>query len=130
MPKATDQAYEAAWYDIPIVIEAEEGEERYGKVLPCDYGFVRATESAEGALEQMDVMVSNYGRPTAWVADLFYDDGDFNEHKILLGHANEAAARDDLEAVYPGQCRALTHMTQSELRDWLNNGDPMQPLAA
>ena len=82
-----------------VVIEHERGDERYGRTLPADYGYIRQTDSAERG-DQMDCFVGPDGNATHIFIINSYDmNGRFDETKVMLRYADEDSARADFRAI-------------------------------
>jgi hypothetical protein len=127
----------------PIVIEHHAGEERYGKRLPVDYGYIRRTGSAEGQDIQMDCFVRGEEGDIFVIDSYIPEIGTFDEHKIMIGYANKAAAVKDFSEYYSGgigesgplwQMKApdrrlgyATLVTAGGLRAWLDAGNLTRP---
>jgi hypothetical protein len=119
----------------PIFIECFAGQERVGlrgwaTKMPCRYGFIRMSGSAEGAGEGMDVFLGedeNAGQVFV-VNQLRPETGGFDEHKCLMGFSNrmlamrayQKAFADGSAAARLGSVRA---MTVPEFRRWLETAD-------
>ena len=124
---------------IPIYVETPKGEMRRGNgwecVMPADYGFVRLTGSAEGPTEGMDVFVGPMRiSPTVWVVDQVHpDDGEFDEHKCMLGFVSRKAAIDAYIAAFSdgsGRERigGVRKMSVDEFKRWLVAGGWSSPV--
>jgi hypothetical protein len=101
--------------------------------MKAHYGYVRRTEGADG--EHVDVFVG--ARPES--QQVFVIDqvdpktGKFDEHKVMLGYPDEAAARRGYLANYERGWKGLgkvTAMSIDEFRVWLRDGDTASPAAA
>ena len=119
----------------PIYIETHAGQERTGLrgwavKMPCDYGFIRGTGSAEGAGEGMDCFIGddeNAGQVFV-VNQLHPETGGFDEHKAMIGFSNRTLAMrayqkafsDGSAAARLGSVRA---MTVPQFRIWLETAD-------
>lgn len=112
------------------VIETAKGESRVGygwsSVMPCHYGYVSGTSSAEGPTEQMDCFVGeDLEQKKAWVvAQTVPGTTTFDEHKCLLAFPNREAALGAYFASFsdgsgPDRVGSVREMETSTLRDWL-----------
>lgn len=131
--KTTDSARAYRFGDLDVIIETAKGEIRspYGSVMPADYGYIRGSSSAEGPSEQMDCFVGpNQDSKQVWVVhqrDL--KTNAFDEHKVLLGFRNAAAATDCYVTSFNdgrGQDRIIRidQMPLDEFKDWLTKNYP------
>jgi len=130
----------------PLVIEMKAGQERYGKALPADYGYIRRTGSAEGQDVQMDCFVRDPDGEIFVVDSFVPDTGEFDEHKIMIGYKSETGALSDFENYYSGgigehsnfwslkapdrRVGYATKVTSNQLAAWLDAGDLTQPFYA
>lgn len=103
--------------------------------MGAHYGYIRRVGSgADG--EQIDVYIGDH--PTServFVVDqVDAESRKFDEHKVFLG----ARSREEAEALYDahfddgrGADRrgAITEMSITEFKDWLNNGNQQKPIA-
>jgi hypothetical protein len=135
----------AAFAGLPIVIETPRGSVRAGEgwsvVMPCDYGYVRGTRSAEGPTEELDCFVGPHADSRdVWIVDtLRPDTKEFDEHKLMLGFRSSREALDTFRAAYedgsgvpPGsRVGGVTRMSLDEvrLREWIYGGDKTRALA-
>jgi uncharacterized protein len=122
---------------LPILIECPKGESRWagGRSWPADYGYIRRTVSNEGPDEAVDCFVGDdRDSDRAFVINHFRGDGEFEEHKVMLGYPTAHAAigvyedaYQDFRGVTPGRTTAFA-FSLDKLRDWLDNGDCTRPL--
>lgn len=122
---------------LPILIECPKGESRWagGRAWPADYGYIRRTVSNEGPDEAVDCFVGeDRDSDRAFVINHFRGDGEFEEHKVMLGYPTAHAAigvyedaYQDWRGVTPGRTTAFA-FSLDKLRDWLDNGDCTRPL--
>ena len=111
-----------------VVIEQERNDERYGRRLPAAYGFIRRTGSAEGRNEQMDCFVGpDSNSPKIFIVDSFDQSGRFNEHKVMLSYAAEAAALRDFSLYYFEHRAFIAEVSSQALNVWLQTGDLNRP---
>lgn len=102
--------------------------------FPANYGRIKGTRGADG--QQVDAfMGGEVNAPNAYVVDQ-YDPktGKFDEHKILLGFADQAAAERVYDAAFsdgsgPTRRGAVSEVPISNLKKWLGRGRRVQPFA-
>lgn len=137
----------ASIYDvsgIPVYIENLMGTIRKGGrfpfawkvVMPADYGYIEGVGSAEGAFEQLDCFVGKaLDSKRIWVIDqLDRQTGAFDEHKCMLGFANQAEALDIYRKAYHDGKAAeriggITEFRLDEFKDWIASGRTDMPLS-
>lgn len=118
---------------LPLMIEAKRGEMRCGYVQVADYGYIQRTGSAEGADENMDCFVGPLNdHPTVYVIDSYWDDGRFDEHKVMLGFNSSFAAVEVFARTYVDSRHvgAVTECSVDDLKIWLASGDMTKPMSA
>lgn len=101
--------------------------------LKSHYGYIKGTVGKDK--DHLDVFIKP-GTPTDHAGPVFVIDqnnqaGRFDEHKIMLGWPDEAAARAGyLENYTKGWTGlgAITPMTLEQFKDWIDNGDTKRPL--
>lgn len=152
--KPTDGQKEAGNYQkghtevhgMPISIETPKGEARTGVDangkrwsvdMPGDYGYFKGSKGADG--EHIDVTVgANHKSEKAFIVDQFDPrTGKFDEHKVILGVDDAAAARDLYDRSFsdgsgPKRRAAVTEVSVDDLKNWLDGGtrkDPYNPRA-
>lgn len=148
-PEPTDGQKEAGNYQkghvrlhgLDISLENAKGSTRSGvgkdgkrweTKLPAAYGYVRATEGADG--DHHDVYVAS-DKPTAFVVDqIDPDTNTFDEHKTILGAEDEADARRIYEAGFsdgsgPQRLGAITPMPMDRFKEWVRHPNSKKPLA-
>ncbi|PRD26232.1 UNVERIFIED_CONTAM: traN [Trichonephila clavipes] len=148
LPAPTEAQIEAGNYKkgklrvhgLELSIENPRGSERSGKrpdgtewrhTMSDHYGYIRRTAGADG--EQVDVYLGPQDNSDqVFVVDqLNQQDGTFDEHKVMLGYPDQAAA----EAAYRSNFDAgwkmgkVTAMPVAEFKQWLKAGDLSKPLA-
>lgn len=112
------------------------GTDRDGKVwqsnMAHDYGYIKRTLGADG--DHVDVFIGD--RPeseTVYVVDQADPKtGKFDEHKVMMGFADEQAARAGYLANYePGWkgLSAIKAMPVEEFKRWVKEGDTKSPIA-
>ncbi len=125
---------------LDIAIENPKGSERSGTdangeawsvTMPDHYGYVKRTEGADG--DAVDVYIGpDPQAPTVFVVDQQdHETGKFDEHKAMIGYADEAAARDAYHAAFsdgkgPDRVGAVVPMAMNDFKAWLK-GDTTAP---
>lgn len=102
------------------------GTDRNGKAwsreLTHDYGYIKRTDGADG--EQVDVFVGpKLDSQKVYVADQ-YVDGEFDEHKVLMGFESRKAAEEGYRSNYHKDWNglgALTEMSVDEFKQWVRD---------
>lgn len=135
-----------SWKGLPIAIEVAKGGYRRGIskdgtewVCPmprAHYGYIKRTESAADG-DAVDVFLCDGTGPgehldsdVVFVVNQIKPNGDFDEHKVVLGCASKDAAKEVyLSAYKPGwKCGPITAMTVPQFKEWLKNGDTGRPV--
>ncbi|MFI8608488.1 LPD38 domain-containing protein [Pseudomonas sp. NPDC077649] len=94
------------------------------------YGYIRRTEGADG--EQVDVYVGpQEDSQRVFIVDqVNQQDGNFDEHKVMLGYPDMEAAiaayRSNFDAGW--KVGPVTELSRDRFRDWLRDGDLTSPL--
>lgn len=110
-----------------ISIENPAGSKRDPKwpALKDHYGYIRGTVGKDK--DHVDVFLTENAhdpeRPV-FVVDQVNKDGGFDEHKVVMGAANEAEAREAYLRNYSKGWTglgAITQMTQDEFKEWVRN---------
>lgn len=119
---------------LDISIEHPEGVARraFWPKLKAHYGYIRGTEGRDG--DHVDVFVKpgtpdDYNGPV-FIVDQQKKEGGFDEHKTMLGYADEASARAAYLAAYPKGWKGLGGVTQMDMpafKTWLADGDKSKP---
>lgn len=127
-------------HGLDIAIENPQGSTRSGtdqsgttwtSLLNHHYGYIKRTEGADG--DAVDVFIGN--RPDSH--KVFVVDqkdpatGKFDEHKVMLGFTDQAAAEHGYKSNYDSEWQgmgAVTEMTVPEFKQWLK-GDTKAPVA-
>lgn len=118
---------------LPVAIECPRGLKRWngGPAYDSDYGYIRRVSSAEGPHEWMDCFIApeRDASAPAYVIDGFKKDGTFDEHKIMLGFTETAAAWKQWDDAYAEHLTrgTSTRMTIDELKAWLATADVTKP---
>jgi hypothetical protein len=109
---------------------------RWQTRMPAHYGYVKGTEGRDG--DQVDVYLARGAhdprRPVFVVDQVSLPSGRFDEHKAIIGAADEAEAlrlydRGFSDASGPRRRRGVTRMTLAEFRAWLASGATTERLA-
>ncbi len=113
------------------------GTDQDGKVwqstMAHDYGYIKRTEGADG--DHIDVFIGDQpDSETVYVVDqVDPKTGKFDEHKVMMGFADEQAARDcylgNYEEGWTG-LGAIKVMPMEEFKRWVKEGDMKSPIAA
>ena len=95
-----------------------------------DYGYIKRTEGADG--DHVDVFIGDqHASDMVYVVDqVDPKTGQFDEHKAMIGFADEQSAREGYLANYePGWqgLGAIKAMPIEEFKDWLSKGDTTKP---
>lgn len=129
------------WNGMEIAIENPKGSVRRGVSLEGKrwkvtmahhYGYIkRIPLGADG--DPVDIFIGNdLDSPYVYIVDQVDQDGDFDEHKCLIGFKSVEAARKGYLACYsPGWTGLgkITEMTIPAFRAWLTGGGSRFPLA-
>lgn len=150
LPEPTQAQKEAGNYKVgrvrvggmDISIENPKGSERKGVdsdgepwsvTMPAHYGYVRRTEGADG--DHVDVYIGdNPESDKVFVVDqVDAKTGKFDEHKAILGANSLEEATRLYDAGFsdgkgPQRRGAVTEMSVSEFRDWVEKGDTKAPI--
>ncbi|WP_414626939.1 LPD38 domain-containing protein [Aeromonas hydrophila] len=124
-----------------IALENPKGSTRFGtapdgkawqSTMAHDYGYIKRTEGADG--DHVDVFIGDQPESEqVYVVDqVDPKTGKFDEHKVMLGFADEAAARAGYLANYePGWkgLGAIKAMPVKAFKRWLKEGDTTQSIS-
>ncbi|WP_279501706.1 hypothetical protein [Aeromonas veronii] len=148
-PEPTEAQKEAGNYKkghlklqgLDIALENPKGSTRSGtdkdgkawqSTMAHDYGYIKRTLGADG--DHVDVFIGD--RPdseTVYVVDqVDPKTGKFDEHKVMMGFADEQAARDGYLANYEkgwNGLGAIKAMPVEEFKHWVKDGDTTKPVA-
>lgn len=112
------------------------GTDRDGKVwqstMAHDYGYIKRTMGADG--DHVDVFIGDKPESdTVYVVDqVDPKTGKFDEHKVMMGFADEQAARAGYLANYEKGWKGLSAikaMPVEEFKRWVKEGDTKSPIA-
>ncbi|QNF19556.1 inorganic diphosphatase [Aeromonas hydrophila] len=112
------------------------GTDRDGKVwqstMAHDYGYIKRTMGADG--DHVDVFIGDKPESdTVFVVDqVDPKTGKFDEHKVMMGFADEQAARAGYLANYEKGWKGLSAikaMPMEEFKRWVKEGDTKSPIA-
>lgn len=125
----------------PISVENKEGSTRRSQpgvepaweatIQKAHYGYIKRTEGADE--EHVDAFVKPDTTPEhdgpVFVIDQQGADGKFDEHKVMLGYANQLEAVAAYKANYPKGWKVgpVTPTSNAELKAWLKDGDTTKP---
>ncbi|MFM5178465.1 LPD38 domain-containing protein [Aeromonas veronii] len=127
---------------LDITLENPKGSTRSGtdqdgkawqSTMAHDYGYIKRTLGADG--DHVDVFIGDQpDSETVYVVDqVDPKTGKFDEHKVLMGFADEQAARDGYLANYEKGWKglgAIKAMPIAAFKRWLSDGDTTKPVAA
>jgi len=107
---------------LDVSIENPQGSTRRDVTLKDHYGYIKRTEGADG--DHVDVFVSPEVKQTdrVWVIDQVQEDGvTFDEHKVMLGYANQLDAVRGYKRNYGKDWKVgpVTEMSLPEFKTWL-----------
>jgi soluble lytic murein transglycosylase-like protein len=109
------------------------GGKAWSQELKSDYGYILGTLGKDK--DHLDVFIkpgSEEGGPVFVVNQVNPKTGKFDEHKILMGYPDQAAAQTGyLENYEPGWkgMGEVVPVTTDELRGWLESGETQEPLS-
>lgn len=107
----------------------------WSNTLAAHYGYLRGTVGKDK--DHIDVFVKpatteNHDGPVFVIDQRKPGNGHLDEHKVMMGFANEGEARkayqDSYQKGWDG-IRAVTEMTTPGFKDWIANGDHTKPAA-
>lgn len=126
---------------LDIALENPQGSTRSGtdqdgkawqSTMAHDYGYIKRTLGADG--DHVDVFIGD--KPDSemvYVVDqVDPKTGKFDEHKVMMGFADEQAARDGYQANYEKGWKGLSAikaMPVEEFKRWVKEGDTTKPVA-
>ncbi|MFB2863093.1 LPD38 domain-containing protein [Aeromonas sp. MdU4] len=127
---------------LDITLENPKGSNRSGtdqdgkawqSTMAHDYGYIKRTLGADG--DHVDVFIGDQlDSETVYVVDqVDPKTGKFDEHKVLMGFADEQAARDGYLANYEKDWKglgAIKAMPIAAFKRWLSDGDTTKPVVA
>lgn len=104
--------------------------EPWSIVMPCHYGYVLKTRSdADG--DHLDVFIGPYpGSRKVFAIDQQNRDGDFDEHKFMVGFLDEKAARQAYEDSFSfaAPFQGMVELSWDEFKEWIEFGDSSAPI--
>lgn len=123
---------------LDISVENPRGSERSGTrpdgtewrhTMSDHYGYIRRTEGADG--EQVDVYLGpDENSQRVFIVDqVNQQDGSFDEHKVMLGYPDRAAAVAAYRSNFDKGWKVgpVTEMSLDEFKGWLASGDLRTP---
>lgn len=126
---------------LDIAIENPRGSERSGKrpdgtewrhTMSDHYGYIKRTVGADQ--EQVDVYLGpQEDSDQVFIVDqLHQQDGSFDEHKVMLGYPNQAAAVEAYRSNFDPDWKVgeVTAMPVEQFKRWLKEGDLAKPAQA
>ena len=148
-PEPTEAQKEAGNYKkghiklqgLDIALENPKGSTRSGtdqdgrawqSTMAHDYGYIKRTQGADG--DHVDVFIGDKpDSETVYVVDqVDPKTGKFDEHKVMMGFADEQAAREgylgNYEAGWKG-LGAIKAMPVESFKRWVKEGDTTKPVA-
>ncbi|MFM5474980.1 LPD38 domain-containing protein [Aeromonas veronii] len=148
-PEPTDAQKEAGNYKkghlklqgLDIALESPKGSTRSGtdkdgkawqSTMAHDYGYIKRTLGADG--DHVDVFIGDQpDSETVYVVDqVDPKTGKFDEHKVMMGFADEQAAQAGYLANYEKGWKGLGSikvMPVEEFKRWVKEGDTTKPVA-
>ncbi|MBC7599210.1 MAG: hypothetical protein H7238_09345 [Polaromonas sp.] len=109
-----------------------DAEQPWENQMVAHYGDIAGTRGADG--DPVDVFVGpDPATPKIFVVDQVNKDGTFDEHKVMMGYADETAARDGYLANYGkgwAGLGAITEMAPAQFNTWVKSEATQQPLGA
>ena len=114
--------------------DKETGGKKWQNKMAAHYGDIKGTTAADG--DNLDVFVGqNPESERIFIIDQQKKNGDqggFDEHKVMMGFTDQAAAEKAyLDSYDKGWgIGPVTEVTPQELSDWIENGDLSLPVSA
>ena len=106
------------------------GDERGDDTTAHYYGEIAETEDADGM--PIDVVLNKDYDAEADTPVFVVDqirDGEFYQHKVMAGFADQAAAEQAYTDMWAdAEMSGITQMTAEEFQDWRDNGDHQSPI--
>lgn len=147
LPEPTDAQKEAGNYrkghvrfqGLDISIENPRGSERKGvgkngkvwsHTMSDHYGYIKRTSGADG--EQVDVYLGPQEHSDrVFVIDQDDQKGGFDEHKVMLGYSDRAAAVKAYRSNFDRRWKVgkVTPMSMAEFKRWLKEGKTDRPMS-
>ena len=104
--------------------------------MPCDYGYLKHTGSAEGPAEGLDCFIGpeHASREVYVIDQVRPDTGAFDEHKVFFGFPSRVLALRDYQRAFSdgsGAARigGVKHFSVDQFKSWLTNGDVTRGVA-
>lgn len=111
----------------------DQGGRAWQSTMAHDYGYIKRTLGADG--DHVDVFIGDQpDSEMVYVVDqVDPKTGEFDEHKVMMGFADEQAAREgylgNYEAGWKG-LGAIKAMPVESFKRWVSEGDTKSPIAA
>ncbi|WP_397570646.1 phage portal protein [Schlesneria sp. T3-172] len=100
--------------------------------MGCHYGYIKGTESAADG-DHIDVFIGPHPESEiVFVIDQVNEDGEFDEHKCMIGYESTAEARDAYFSCYSkgwSGLGSITPMTMGQFKQWIEVGDTRKPVS-
>lgn len=109
---------------------ADKDDKAWQTTMAHDYGYIKRTEGADG--DHVDVFIGDqHASDMVYVVDqVDPQTGQFDEHKAMMGFADEQSAREGYLANYePGWqgLGAIKAIPVEEFKEWLKKGNTTKP---
>lgn len=107
--------------EIEVTIESPAGSFRHGpdwiQKMANDYGYIEDTIGADG--DEVDAFIGpNLESECIFIIEQVKENGDFDEHKVMIGFSNMAEAKDAYHANYPEGWNGLKNMQEIKAKDF------------
>lgn len=140
--KKAEQKIEKGSQDIQgikVFVEYLKGETRtktnsdgktWSRQMTAAYGRISETEGNDG--DCIDVFVGEeLGSPKVFIVDQLTREGEFDEHKVVIGCESEKAAKELYLSNFPKnwKCGKITGMDLQDFKKWIKKGDKSVPVS-
>ncbi|MBS1722369.1 MAG: hypothetical protein JSS66_05120 [Armatimonadetes bacterium] len=101
---------------------------KWSRVMQADYGRISGTEGADD--DCVDVFLGpDLDSEKVFVVNQTTEEGDFDEHKCVLGCNTKTEAHELYASNYPKDWKVgkITSMELPEFKSWLKKGDKSKP---
>ena len=114
---------------LDVTIENYVGELRHGKdwvqKMANDYGYINDTVGADG--DEVDCFIGpNQDSDKIYIIEQQKENGEFDEHKVMLGFSNIAEAKDAYHDNYPEGWNGLKNISEIEAKDFWQHFNPTE----
>lgn len=121
-------------HGLPVTIEYPEGSKRPGpegaepREMAAHYGYVKGTVDSDG--QATDVLIGKHpDNDRVFVVDHLGQDGEFEQHKSLMGFNNRIEALRAYRKAFPDNPMGpVKELSVDEYKDWLQKGDLDKPI--